>query len=263
MSGGVSLGESFTKMKTKLCLVLFIPGLALAAQSAGPAVPNAAQRANCVVTSLSPATPTTLPAADLIAAIEEERMAHDVYVAAAAKWNLPVFTRIAQAESQHEAALVRLAATANMTIPVAQPGIYATAELQELHTSLMALANESATGALKAAALIEETDISDLRRLRASATDEPTRAMLANLERASSRHLSAFVRNLAAQGITYAPQVLTADDYSASIGAPGHGRGMRRGSGPGNGRGVCDGTGPGLGRGFDADNQAGGYRGGR
>ena len=89
--------------------------------------------------------------------------------------------------------------------------------------------------------MIEETDISDLRRLRATATDEPTRAVLANLERASGRHLRAFVRNLGAQGISYAPQVLAADDYSALISAPGNGRGMRRGNG--------DGAGPGTGRG--------------
>ena len=76
------------------------------------------------------------------AAVEEERMARDIYLAAAAKWKLPVFTQIAQSESRHEAVLVRLAATAGVALPAAQAGIYATGELRQLHAALMALVED-------------------------------------------------------------------------------------------------------------------------
>ncbi|WP_158277323.1 DUF2202 domain-containing protein [Opitutus sp. ER46] len=243
-------------MKTKLALLLLTPALVFAAparqgQGAGagsPANPNPV-RPDCPLNTVTAATPTTLPVAALVGAVEEERMARDLYLAAAAKWDLPMFTRIAQAEARHEVALVRLATTANVSLPAAQAGVYTSANLGELHTALMALVNESATGALKAGALLEETDIRDLRQLQATATDDPTRAVLANLERASGHHLAALTRTLASQGITYAPQILAAADYSAVIATPGQGRSQRRGPGRGLGlavgNGVCDGTGPG------------------
>jgi hypothetical protein len=92
------------------------------------------------------------------------------------------------------------------------------------------LVNESETGALRVGALIEETDIADLRRLAAQATDGGSQAVLANLERASGNHLAAFVRNLAARGVNYLPQVLAAIDFTTLIGStPGRGGAGGRG----------------------------------
>ena len=213
-------------MKTKLVIALCFPLLAFAAQNrqgapataGGPAAasnPDCPRTAECPLNAVTPATATTLSAGDLSFAIEEERMAHDIYVAAAAKWNLRVFANIAEAEVRHETALTGLAATQSFALPLAQPGVYAAADLQQMHNQLIVLVNESETGALRAGALVEETDIADLRHLASLATDDATRAVLANLERASLHHLSAFVRNLAARGVTYLPQVLTAEEFSA------------------------------------------------
>ena len=232
-------------MKTKLTLLLCLPLLALAAQnrrgapatSAGVALVTNQDCINgdaCPLNLASPVTPTTLAASDLDFAIEEERVAHDVYAAASAKWNLRVFANIALAETRHAAALTQLAATAGVTPPAGQTGVYVTADLQRLHDQLIALANESETGALRAGALIEETDIADLRRLAARATDGVSQAVLANLERASGNHLAAFVRNLAARGVTYAPQVLATDDFATlanSTPGGGNGGGGRGGMG--------------------------------
>ena len=240
-------------MKTQLVLALCLPLLAFGAQNrhsapataAGPgpaANPDCSRRAECPLNLVTPATPTTLSANDLVFAIEEERVAHDIYVAASAKWNLRVFANIAAAEIRHEAALTQLAATAGVQPPAAQPGVYATADLQALHDQLSSLVNESVTGALRAGALIEETNIVDLRRMAARATDDASRAVLANLERASANHLAAFVRNLAGLGVTYTPQVLKADEYQAML--AGDSRGMGQGQGRGRGQGQGWGCGP-------------------
>ena len=103
-------------MKTKLALMLLAPAIVFAAPArqgggAGSPAVDRPWRASCLLSTLTVASPTTLSADDLVGAVEEERMARDIYVAAAAKWNLPVFTRIAQSEAQHEAVLVRLAAS--------------------------------------------------------------------------------------------------------------------------------------------------------
>ncbi len=215
-------------MKSKLVLLLCLPLLAFGAQtrqgpSAAPAGSgpvandNYINSAGCPLDLTTPATPTTIPASDLLLAIEEERVAHDIYVAASAKWNPRVFVSIAAAEVRHAAALTQLAASAGVIPAAAQTGVYVSADLQHLHDQLLVLVNESQTGALRAGALIEETDIADLRRMSGLATDAASQAVLANLEQASGHHLAAFVRNLAAVGVTYQPQVLAADDFATLI----------------------------------------------
>lgn len=215
-------------MKTQLVFALCLPLFAFGAQNRHGAPAAAAGTApatnsscvgsaDCPLNLATSATPSTLAASDLVFAIEEERVAHDLYAAASARWNLRVFANIAEAESRHALALTQLAATAGVPPPAARPGVYASADLQHLYDQLLALVNESETGALRAAALVEETDMADLRRLAAKATDDASRAVLANLERASANHLAAFVRNLAARGVTYQPQVLTGEDFSARM----------------------------------------------
>lgn len=252
-------------MKTKLALFL-LPALVFAAGPGAGGGRNATPRlaappapADCPANAVTPATPSTLPAAELIAGIEEERLAHDLYIMASQRWGLRVFTRIAAAETRHESALLKLAASSAVAVPSAQTGIYASEEMQRLYGTLAPLINESATSALMAAALLEETDIVDLRTARTLAKDEPTQTVLTHLERASGHHLRAFVRNLEAAGVTYAPKVLSAVDYQTILAVEderGFGRGPGRDAGRGNGRGAglgngcgnagnCDGTGPG------------------
>ncbi len=267
-------------MKTKLSLLLVLPLLAFGAQNrnGAPATPAPAPapaatcpadgtNAACPMNAISAATPTTLTAANLVFAIEEERVAHDIYAAAAACWNLRVFANIAESETRHAAALTQLAATVGIQPPVAKAGVYVTADLQALYDQLIVLVNGSATGALRAGALIEETDIADLRRLSAQATDEGSKAVIANLVSASVHHLGAFVRNLAAAGVTYQPQVLTAEEFATmTSAAPGRG-GMGKGNGLGGGNGACGADCTGTGSATPAPANPGtagrGYRGGR
>lgn len=231
-------------MKTSLGLILLVPLAAFGVPNRQNAL-GVAPGSGCPANAVTALAPSTLSASDIIAAIEEERMAHDLYVAAAARWDLRVFQHIARAETQHAITLAQLAANSGVALPPASAGTYATAELQQLYSSLLPLVNESEIAALKAAALVEESDIADLREAAAIATDDATRAVLANLDRGSARHLNAFVRNLAARGVAYVPQVLAASDYAVLLSAC-EGRGTRRGQGRGAGNGLCDGTGPGV-----------------
>lgn len=230
-------------MKTSLFLLVSLPVALFGAQNrvgpnaSAPADNPPAARAcpmagDCALTAVNVNSPSTLPAADLIAAIEEERVAHDLYVEAARRWGLPVFQQIAVAETRHEAALTQLATASGLAVPAATPGTYATPALQRIYAQLLELVNGSENGALKAGALVEETDIADLRDMMKQVQDEPTRTVLAQLERASMQHLSAFVRNLASRGVTYEPQVLSAEEFAAALaraGGPGRGRGYRGG----------------------------------
>eukprot|EP01041_Mallomonas_annulata_P016837 gene16837-34962_t len=168
---------------------------------------------------------------------------NDLYAAAAARWNLRVFANIAESETRHAAVVTQLAATVGVQPPVAQAGVYATTDLQAIYDQLIVLVNGSATGALRAGALIEETDITDLRRLSAQTTDEGSKAVIANLVSASVNHLGAFVRNLAAVGVTYQPLALTAEEFAtmtnAAPGRGGMGQGKGNGNGMGGGNGAC------------------------
>jgi len=230
-------------MKTQIGLLLVLPLLAVAAQnrqgpsfSPAPIVPPVSarpvdcDRSACPLNLARSTQPTTLAPADLIFAIEEERVAHDIYAAASARWNLRVFANIAESETRHAAALIQLAATVGVQAPATQPGTYATADLQALYDSLQTLVNDSDTGALRAGALIEETDIADLRRLSVKATDAASQAVLANLERASVNHLAAFVRNLASRGVTYEPKVLAPEDFAALLTSSAGRGGARKGA---------------------------------
>jgi hypothetical protein len=273
-------------MKTKLSLLLVLPLLAFGAQNRNGApvtpapvpVPTPAatcpadgSNAACPMNTVTTGTPTTLTSANLIFAIEEERVAHDIYAAAAARWDLRVFANIAESETRHAAALTQLAATVGVQPPAAKAGVYATADLQALYDQLLVLVNGSATGALRAGALIEETDIADLRRLSAQATDEGSKAVIANLVSASVNHLGAFVRNLAAAGVTYQPQVLSAEEFatmtSAAPGRGGMGKGKGNGNGMGGGNAACGADCTGTGAATPAPANPGtagrGYRGGR
>jgi hypothetical protein len=215
-------------MKTKLTLLLCLPLIAVAAPPYRHGGPGAAMsrgkgQQNCPNQGVCPmqlgtlTSPTTLSPSEVVAAIEEERLARDLYLAAADLWKLRVFSNIAAAELRHETALLQLAASAGIPVPARQTGVYASPDVQRLWADLLPLVTQSETGALRAAALVEETDIADLRRMRALATDEGTRAVLSNLERASGFHLRAFVRNLEARGVTYQPQVLTPDEFNAAM----------------------------------------------
>jgi hypothetical protein len=144
---------------------------------------------------------------------EEEKLAHDVYVTLAGLWDAPIFSTIADSETSHTEAVARLLDQHDLPDPAAGAavGVFSDRTLQELYAGLVQRGSESLVAALRVGAYIEEMDILDLRE-KASDVGAIGR-VLANLERGSSNHLRAFVRNLETSGEPYEPQFLTDEEY--------------------------------------------------
>ena len=189
-----------------------------------------------VQASTMPTAPAPIPAtlnADEIAGLlfmrEEEKLAHDVYGALAATWDLPIFANIARSEQQHTDAVRFVIGQYGLTDPAAgnAPGIFVDPTLQALYNDLVAQGSQSLVAALQVGAIIEETDITDLQTRIAQTNHGDIAQLYANLLHGSSNHLRAYVSTWArATGEEYVPQYLDQESYDAIIsGTVNNGRG--------------------------------------
>ncbi len=160
---------------------------------------------------------------------EEEKLARDVYLYLYDLWGLRVFSNIASSEQTHTDAIKYLLVKYNIDDPVEVDslGLFKNETLQNLYNTLTAQGKDSLVAALKVGALIEEVDIQDLHEeLDEYVDNQDIQYVYENLMRGSRNHLRAFVSNLAAQGVTYEPQILSQEEYDEIINSP-----MERGSG--------------------------------
>ena len=146
---------------------------------------------------------------------EEEKLAHDVYVALQGR--SMIFTNIAASEQSHTEAVKTLLDRYGIPDPSAgrAAGSFADPALQSLHDALVARGRASSVAALQVGAEIEELDIADIREMRGVATHADVRATLDTLERGSRNHLRAFWRQLQMAGASYTPQHLDAAEFRA------------------------------------------------
>lgn len=155
---------------------------------------------------------------------EEEKLARDVYLSLYERWQLSVFQTIAlQSEQKHMDKMQSLLKAANLTDPVVDNtvGAFTNPEILQLYTDLLARGSSSADAALQVGAYIEEYDIVDIK----AAIDEATAGsnQLAvldtymNLLCGSRNHLRSFVKQIAANGISYQPQLLSSTELNAII----------------------------------------------
>ena len=155
---------------------------------------------------------------------EEEKLARDVYLSLYERWQLSVFQTIAlQSEQKHMDKMQSLLKAANLTDPVVDNtvGAFTSPEILQLYTDLLARGSSSADAALQVGAYIEEYDIVDIK----AAIDEATAGsnQLAvldtymNLLCGSRNHLRSFVKQIAANGISYQPQLLSSTELNAII----------------------------------------------
>lgn len=155
---------------------------------------------------------------------EEEKLAHDVYARLDVLWSAQTrtFGNIATSEATHTEAVRQLLLRYALTDPAATltSGVYASADLQALHDSLVTQGAASLVQALQVGALIEEVDIADLQHALALVDNEDIRTVYLNLMKGSRNHLRSFVGALSAQGITYVPQVLDITSYTAIVTTP-------------------------------------------
>jgi hypothetical protein len=137
--------------------------------AAGPALDGATARA---------ASAEDLSAdeiAGLLFMREEEKLAHDVYVALYARWGAQVFNNIVPSEAQHTEAVRQLILSHGLPDPAATtpPGVFVNTELQQLHDALVAQGQPRLIDALKVGCLIEEKDIVDIEEKKRQVLDEP------------------------------------------------------------------------------------------
>ncbi len=130
----------------------------------------------------------------LAAMAEEEKLAHDVYVALAAKYPATVqFARIANAEATHLASIQTLLARYGIDDPTTgmAAGEFRTAAFQSLYDDLVARATTTAN-ALAVGVTIEKLDIADLTSAMSGLTAPDVLQVYTNLRNGSERHLAAF-----------------------------------------------------------------------
>ena len=177
----------------------------------------------------------------LVALYEEEILAHDLYVAFGKKYpEVMPFQNIPRSELRHREAMAGVLKDNKIPMPEKSGnGSFASEGLTDLFKKLSAQGEKSVVDALMAGALVEESDIADLRKMLADSTSATDKAVFANLESASCNHLRAFVRNIEAKGGRYEARVLAPADLKTILGTKGQGKGQAncggQGKGPGKG----------------------------
>jgi hypothetical protein len=151
---------------------------------------------------------------------EEEKLARDVYSVLLSKWGSNVFGNIVISEQRHMDAVKMLLDKYKIPDPVVNnsTGYFTNEKIKLLYSQLVTTGNISLINAFKVGATIEELDILDLKKQLNEVVDNQDFTMVYNnLLQGSYSHLKAFVRNLAAQGITYVPQYLDQSTYNSII----------------------------------------------
>jgi len=176
-------------------------------------------------TTLPPATSTL--SAEEIAGLkfmrEEEKLAHDVYIALYALYgNDDIFYQISLSETIHTETILALLVKYGIPDPAAgkPAGVFEDPDLQALYDTLIVMGSASHIAALKVGALIEETDIRDIKAKMAVTDEADILTVYNNLLCGSQDHLRAFNRQLLALGVIYVPQAITQAMWDSIVSAP-------------------------------------------
>ena len=129
---------------------------------------------------------------------EEEKLARDVYLTLADRWNVPVFTNIARSETRHMMAVGQLIQLHGLNDPVTNDavGSFTNPMFAKLYVELIEAGSRSLNDAFKVGVKIEEMDIKDLEESLAHVSNSNVRRVYQNLLRASQNHLRAFSSQL-------------------------------------------------------------------
>ncbi len=172
----------------------------------------------------APTTPTTLSAEEIAGLKfmrEEEKLAHDVYVALYTIWGKTIFDQISLSETTHTEAILALLVKYGIDDPAAgkPAGVFEDPDLQALYDTLIAMGSISQIDALKVGALIEETDIRDINAKKAVTDEADILTVYDNLLCGSQSHLRAFNSQLLGLGVIYVPQAITQAQWDAIVNA--------------------------------------------
>ncbi|MFY1670294.1 DUF2202 domain-containing protein [Plantactinospora sp. WMMB334] len=134
--------------------------------------------------------------ATLVSMAWEEKVAHDLYVRFADRYDAVVFDRIATAENRHLAAIRTLLARYGITDPTAglPAGTFTDPAAQASYDRLLAQGNASLSAALAVGQQVEREDIAALKAALNGLTAADVTQVYNNLLTTSERHLTAFTR---------------------------------------------------------------------
>lgn len=141
------------------------------------------------------AIPTVFEDADqaLLYLIEEEKLAHDVYVALDELYGTGPFGNIVNAETAHQGALVPVLDARGLEDPrTGEPGTFTNPKIQDLYDALVEKGSASLEDAIEVGVLIEEKDLRDLQTAIEMETDPAAITAYENLLAGSENHLASF-----------------------------------------------------------------------
>ncbi|WP_292832654.1 DUF2202 domain-containing protein [Microbacterium sp.] len=148
----------------------------------------------------TPAEATSAPEAapsvqsQLAYLIEEEKLAHDVYITLGDLWGAQIFDNIASSEVSHQEQVSALLPAYAVEDPrVDENGVFTDPALQSLYDELIAKGSQSLADAIEVGITIEQTDIADLTDTIATAPADVV-TVLERLLAGSQNHLAAFER---------------------------------------------------------------------
>lgn len=147
------------------------------------------------------ATPEPAPydtTTTLLFLIEEEKLAHDVYVTLGDLWGSNIFPNIVESEASHQELVAPLLADRGIADPrSAEVGVFTDPDLQALYDELIARGSTSLAEAIQVGIVIEEKDITDLSAAIAAEDEADVVSVLERLLAGSQNHLEAFERQAA------------------------------------------------------------------
>ncbi|MFZ4859104.1 MAG: DUF2202 domain-containing protein [Desulfuromonadaceae bacterium] len=172
------------------------------------------------VSAVAKATATlSVPEAEMLTYMrEEEKLARDIYLMMYQKWSAVTFSNIADSEQKHTDTIKKMLDKYSLSDPAQDAiGVFTNADLQGKYDQLLASGLQSYIDGLYVGATIEEIDMIDIQHAIDVTTHIDVINTYQNLLEGSKDHLRAYVRSLAAQGVTYAPQFISREFYDAII----------------------------------------------
>lgn len=131
----------------------------------------------------------------LLFMIEEEKLAHDLYVAFYEKWGVSAFNTISKSETSHQKSVANVLQKYNISDPrISEAGKFTNQDLQKLYDSLLARGLTSSADALAVGVDVEKKDIADLQQAMNATSNATLDTMYGRLLKGSENHLRAFSR---------------------------------------------------------------------
>ena len=128
--------------------------------------------------------------------VQEEKLAHDLYVQLASTSGAQQFANIVNSESTHISLVQGLLVSYDIVDPTVglAEGEFVNQDLQALYDTLLASGSVDRAGAIAAGIAVEEKDIADIEVMLASELPSDVVSVLERLLSGSQNHLAAFLR---------------------------------------------------------------------